>query len=127
METLSQRVADGVISCKKAVLTRFYGFLQSNSGHRFTRKVGPVICVLIYFNQFVHALFMYTVFGPAFRTHFANFEPFATLFVLLGWWLCFKVTYLYFKVSTAALATPQSLFSHEKKVSKALDPSLPKK
>jgi hypothetical protein len=74
----------------------------------------------------VHALLLFTVFGPAFRSHFSNYEPFATLFVLAGWWLWFKVTYLYFVVSTKSLATPKNLFANAKKKNKALDPSLPK-
>jgi len=48
------------------------------------------------------------------------------LFVLVGWWLWYKVTYLYYRVSTAKLATPKALFEGPKKAAKALDPSLPR-
>ena len=125
MERLTQKVADATIALKKMILIPFYGFIQSNSGHQFARKAGPVISCLIYLSQLVHAGLFFCVFGPEFRERYARYEPFATMMVLLGWWLCFKVTYLYYRVSTAPLATPQSVFTSDK-CALALDPSLPK-
>lgn len=106
MERLTQKVADATIALKKKILIPFYGFIQSNSGHNFARRAGPVISALIYYSQLVHAALFFFVFGPEFRKKYNEYEPATTLMVLLGWWLCFKVTYLYYRVSTSSLATP---------------------
>ena len=125
MDSLTQKVADSVIACKKKILIPFYGFVQSNSGHQFAKKFGPIISVLIYFSQFVHGLLFVLVFGPQFRAKYSDMEPFTTIFILIGFWLCYKVTYLYYRVSTSKLATPKDILKKQtKKAQQALDPSL---
>jgi hypothetical protein len=110
MERLSQKVSDAVIACKKAFLVPFYSFIQSTSGHNFARKAGPVIQVLILLSQAVHAFFLFKIFGPEYRRQYKDYEPLPSLFILLGWWLCYKVTYLYYRVSSAPLANPKAFF-----------------
>ena len=65
------------------------------------RKIGPVVVELFYTTQILHAILFYNVFTPALSQKFADYEPFPTLMKILGWFFFYRVTYLYYRVTTS--------------------------
>lgn len=70
------------------------------------RYYGPMIAFGFYMTQILHAILFYTVFGPALCNQFVNYPNLALFINALGWILCFKVTYLYYRVSTTSPGVP---------------------
>ena len=70
------------------------------------RKVGPMIACAFYATQALHAFLFYTVFGPAVNELFDGYPKVAVLWQVVGWLLCFKVTYLYYLVNTSSPGVP---------------------
>lgn len=99
MDDFTTRVSHFVCDIKKAILPRFYNKLQSPSGHGCMRTYGPIIAAAFYMTQGLHAFLFLTVFGPALHQRFEDNQALAHLLQLIGWLLCLKVTYLYYKVN----------------------------
>ncbi len=55
-----------------------------------------------------------TVIGPRICEKYANWEPLTTIIIGLGWVLCYKVTYLYWRVSTKPAGSPKQNICHKK-------------
>ena len=102
MDIVVRKVSLLITGFKKATLPVYYNFIQSTRGHGCMRKVGPVVMVLFYATQLLHAFLFYTVFMPCLDQKFAEYEPFPTLMKILGWFFCYRVTYLYYRVTTSS-------------------------
>ena len=110
MDQLAGKVSVFVCEVKKAILPKFYNSLQSHSGHKCMRKTGPIIAAGFYATQFLHAFLFYTVFGPALHEHFAAMPIVAYIIEVIGWLLCLKVTYMYYRVNTSTPGVPNKIF-----------------
>ncbi len=63
---------------------------------------------MFYLTQVLHALYFYYEIGPALSLKFANSIT-VLLWLALGWFLFFKVTYTYWYVSTSDPGSPSDL------------------
>lgn len=113
MDYLTNLVVKLCFGIKMKTLAPMFRFLESSSGHEFTRRIGPIINALFYFTQIIHAYCFYFDIGPAFIEQYTpkvgNFAVY--LYILLGWFLCYKVTYTYYWVSTTNPGTTDTLNS----------------
>lgn len=109
MDALAGKVSVAVCDVKKAILPRFYNKLQSASGHDCMKRIGPVIATGFYISQLLHAFLFFMVFGPAIHYKLSDYPQLAYLIQAVGWWLCFKVTYLYYRVSTTSPGVPSKV------------------
>jgi len=78
------------------------------------RKIGPVISAIFYFSQALHGYLLATSVGPRLREKYSDYEPVTSIVVVLGWILCWKVTYLYWRVSTKHAGSPKQNICHKK-------------
>mmetsp|Transcript_44675 Transcript_44675/g.59271 ORF Transcript_44675/g.59271 Transcript_44675/m.59271 type:complete len:93 (-) Transcript_44675:866-1144(-) len=85
------------------------------------RTYGPIIAVGFYMTQLLHAFLFFTVFGPALHEQFASYPTLAYWWQLLGWFLCYKVTYLYYRVSTSSPGVPSEQLKKTKATKKSDD------
>ena len=106
MDEFAGKVSVAICNVKKAILPKFYNKLQSQSGHQCMRTYGPLIAIGFYMTQVLHAILFFFVFGPALKIHFANYPAVAYLGQAIGWFLCFKVTYLYYRVNQSSPGVP---------------------
>ena len=89
------------------------------------RYYGPMISVGFFCTQFLHAFLFAMVYGPALLERYKDNPSIAYLWQLIGWILCFKVTYLYFRVSTTSPGVPSEELRKQKKGVKKNDDKLP--
>ena len=69
----------------------------------------------------MHVYFFVAIVGPRFLERYEAYEPLPTIFVGLGWFLCWKVTYLYWRVSMGKAGSPKEViykFQREKQAGK---------
>jgi hypothetical protein len=62
---------------------------------------------MFFLSQLTHAVTLAFLITPRFREKYAYYEPIPTLFLAGGWFLCVKVTYLYWRVSCNNAGTPR--------------------
>ena len=65
-----------------------------------------MIAIGFYGTQILHAFLFATVFGPALLDEFKEYPSVAYWWQLFGWFLCYKVTYLYYRVSNSSPGVP---------------------
>ena len=109
MDDLAGKVSVGVCKVKKALLPKFYNKLQSQTGHECMRTYGRLIAIGFYMSQLLHAVLFYTVFGQALQNQFVNYPYIGHVAQALGWFLCFKVTYLYYRVNSTSPGVPSKV------------------
>ena len=54
-----------------------------------------------------------TVFGPAIHEKLVDYPGAAYFVQFFGWFLCFKVTYLYYRVSTSSPGVPSEVYNQK--------------
>lgn len=89
------------------------------------RTYGPLISIGFYMAQLLHAFLFYQVFGPALHSQFVNYPAVAYFGQALGWLLCYKVTYLYYRVSTTSPGVPSRDLSRDNNNSSQSNKKLP--
>jgi hypothetical protein len=57
---------------------------------------------------------MATSVGPRIHEKYTDYEPFTSIILIIGWILCYKVTYLYWRVSTKSPGSPKDNLCHRK-------------
>ena len=78
------------------------------------RTWGPIISMGFYTTQILHAVLFATVFGPALHEKCEDYPGLAYLLQALGWFLSFKVTYLYYRVNTSSPGVPSKVLKQNK-------------
>jgi len=73
------------------------------------KRIGPAICFSFFVTQAIHVYFYGVVVGPRFREKYAWMEPLTSMVYALGWFLCWKVTYLYYRVALGNPGTTKDL------------------
>ena len=106
MDNISLKVAILVTDLKKATLPVYYNFMQSAKGHNLMRKVGPVVMCMFFATQLLHGLLFFTVFGPALSEKYKEYDPLPSLLKVIGWFFFYRVTYLYYRVTSSSPGVP---------------------
>lgn len=110
MDNLATKVSHAVARVKKAILIPYYEFMQSNRGHKCMRSFGPFVSLMFYITQLLHAVYFYCEIAPSLSLKYAKRSPMIIMMWLaLGWFLFFKVTYTYWYVSTSDPGSPNDL------------------
>lgn len=106
MDAFGNKVAVLITNIKKVTLPTYYGFMESARGHNFMRKLGPVVVFMFFATQLLHAVLFFTVFGPALSEKYKDYGPLAPLLKAIGWFFFYRVTYLYYRVTTSSPGIP---------------------
>lgn len=99
MGDLAAKVSEYVYTIKAWTLVPYYKYMASSNGHLFMRRIGPIISLLFFITQALHAIYFYFVVGPAFIRVY-GYNWYTILWNTIGWLLFVKVTYTYWWVST---------------------------
>ena len=102
-----EKATNACNALRRATVFRYSDFLTTETGHNFAKRLGPIICFNFFLSQAIHVYFYAMVVGPRFREKFEWLEPITSIIYAIGWILCFKVTYLYYRVSLCNAGTPK--------------------
>lgn len=126
MDSLSYKVAILVTNIKKATLPVYYNFMQSAKGHNFMRKFGPFVVCMFFATQLLHAFLFFTVFGPALQEKLVDYGPLAGIMQVIGWFFFYRVTYLYYRVTSSSPGIPSKDLNQRVKEGEVVpNPDLP--